>query len=559
MASAQPLRYPGRGKAKGLPNPIVLSERGSVARTVGSTDALIVMALEELCRTEGADHAGWFLLSKATGIVDGTNCVSTTKAFGTRNSFDAGMLPWCKSRLLSGCPVLLAGLDDLPARAEVDRTFLLNAGVRSMALLPMDDGELHVDVVAILSLKKSKRWSSNLVKRCAMLNEAFFSARTHSHDYFPNDAKFREAFRTAPVGMALEDLSGGLLYVNESLCAMLGYSETEMLQKRCLDFSHPDDVASESILFAQLLNRERQCYEIEKRFLRSDSSIVWGKVSVSLLTDDPDRPPMVLGMVEDITPRKAVLEKLASSQLEVQALASRIVLSQEDERRMIARELHDDIGQRLSLITSEVHLLHSAPKGKPRIPSLVKLTEELDTLVTDLHNLSHRLHSSKQQHLGLNSTLREICGRFSRAGLAVDLRCDGDMGCLPENLAICLLRIVEEALQNVRKHSGANEATVVVAKQIDGYRMVIADTGVGFVNGGAGRGLGLTSMRERVRSLNGRLHISWRRDAGARVVVWLPFEEEITEINPPVTLGKTPLRLQQIKPRSVSHASPFLA
>jgi PAS domain S-box-containing protein len=492
-----------------------------------SQDALIVSALKELCHTDGGDHAGWFLVDKATRIIDGANFVSTAEALSTKKFFDSSLLPWCTSCLLSGRPVQLGSLADLPANASEDKTYLLRAGVRSLAMFPVEGSEAHMGVVAILCLQpvQNKRWSNSLANRCAVLGSAFLSTRSKGFLHLPKDANFREAFRTAPVGMAIEDLSGGLLYVNDALCGMLGYLESDLLRKRCADFSHPEDLERERALFAQLLTGERQSYEIEKRFLHRDGSIVWGKVNITLLRDDSRGAPLVLGMVEDITSRKAALESLASSKLEVQALAYRIMLSQEDQRRMIARELHDDIGQRLSLLTSEIHLLHSTRQGKPQSAALVRLKDELDTLVTDLHDLSHRLHSSKLQHLGVRFTLREVCQRFAHVGLSIDLTCDEDLGIIPEDIGICLIRITEEALNNVLKHSGVSQASVTVTQQLDGYRLVIRDAGQGFVAGAAEQGLGLISMRERVRSLKGSMHLSWRRNGGTEIAIWLPLHQ----------------------------------
>ena len=150
------------------------------------------------------------------------------------------------------------------------------------------------------------------------------------------------------------------------------------------------------------------------------------------------------------------------------------------------------------------------------------MTEELDTLVTDLHNLSHRLHSSKLQHLGVKFALNELCRRMSHAGLHVDLALSDGLEPVPEEAGLCLLRIAQEALGNVLKHSGAKRAALTLAKTTDGYNLTIKDTGRGFDTEAFPTGIGLISMRERIRSSQGRLTIHSRPNQGTEIAVWIP-------------------------------------
>ena len=530
MTSSLQVSRIGGEDGNGLLNHVVLSSSAGLANCpVAAIDAIVVSTLKELCRAEGADHAGWYLIREGPPVLERIDSISTAEIFDKASSFDSCAVPWCRSCLLNGHPIVLNNLTELPDGAEKDRVYLQSFGVQSLALIPMDAGEGELGVLGIVALRQSGRWSSTLAKQGALLGSAILSARSRKaiyHQTHPSNSDFQEVFYSASVGMALEDTSGGLLYVNEALCTMLGYAEIELIQRRCVDFSHPADLEREAVLLEQLFRGTRQSYDIEKRFISRSGSIVWGKVNVTMLRRFAGRPPLILGIVEDITPQKSALEKLSRSQMEVQALAWRILLSQEDERRSIGRELHDDIGQRLSMVTSEIHLLNNNPAnpGHARPVSLDRLTEELDTLVTDLHNLSHRLHSSKLQHLGLKSALNELCRCMSRAGLHVDLALSEALEPVPEGAAICLLRIVQEALDNVLKHSGANQAVVDLSKTIDGYFLTIKDAGRGFDTEASSTGIGLLSMRERTRSSQGRLTIHSRPNEGTEVAVWIPPE-----------------------------------
>jgi PAS domain S-box-containing protein len=517
----------------GLLDHVVRSGSACLASCPAATiDTIVVSTLKELCRAEGADHAGWYLLREGARALELLDSISTAEMFDKANRFDSSALPWCRSRLLKGYPVILNNLTELPYQGEIDRVYLQSFGVKSVALIPIETGGAELGVLAILALRQPGRWSSTLAKQGALLASAFLTVRSRKVIYRetqPSNSDFQEVFRTASVGMALEDTSGRLVYVNEALCTMLGYAEIEMIQRKCIDFSHPADLEREAVLFEQLSRGTCRSYEIEKRFLNRSGSTVWGKVNVTLLRERAGRPPLVLGIVEDITPQKSALEKLSRSQMEVQALASRILLSLEDERRSIARELHDDIGQRLSMVTSEIHMLNSDPAtlAPTGVASLHRLTEELDTLVTDLHNLSHRLHSSKLQHLGIKFALNELCGRMSHAGLNVDLTLGEALEPVPEGPAICLLRITQAALANVLKHSGANQAVVNLSKATDGYYLTIKDQGRGFDAEAFSTGIGLISMRERVRSSQGHLSIHSRPNEGTQIAVWIPREVSV--------------------------------
>jgi PAS domain S-box-containing protein len=512
-----------------LSDDILLSSSVSLANCqVATVNAVIVSTLKALCLAEDADHAGWSLLRPDLGLIEHLSSGIGGLALDVANGFHSNQLPWCQSSLLTGRPVLLNNLTELPAEAAADRAFLEHQGMHSVAIVAIDAGDSHRSVLTILRQTPSLCWSKRLAKQCALLGSAFLSARERRvmHQQKENsDSNFRELFRSASIGMAVEDTSGGLLYVNEALCTMLGYTESEMIQRRCVDFSHPEDHATEAILFEQLFRREIRTYNIEKRFLHRSGGIVWARVTVTLLRESSNGAHLILGIAEDITLQKNAVEKLASSQKQVSALASRLIFSQEDERRSIARDLHDDIGQRLSMVTSEIHYLNSRPtdNGGDLVTSFERLGEELDTLVTDLHNISHRLHSSKLQHLGVKAALLELCGRLRNSGLCVHLDLSAALDPMPENTAVCLLRVAQEALNNVLKHSGVSRATLTLSKTETGYFMVIEDAGRCFDTQACPEGLGLISMTERVRPLQGFLTVHSSNNHGTEVVAWVPF------------------------------------
>src|SRR5437773_10271626 len=122
----------------------------------------------------------------------------------------------------------------------------------------------------------------------------------------PDTELFRDIFTASPIGIAVENLEGQPLFVNPALCSMLGFSEEEMLNKHCFQFSPPEDAGKDWALFQQLRAGSIDHYQLEKRYFRRDGSLVWGSLSISLLKSSPS--PLVLAMVEDITDKKKAEE-----------------------------------------------------------------------------------------------------------------------------------------------------------------------------------------------------------------------------------------------------------
>jgi PAS domain S-box-containing protein len=122
----------------------------------------------------------------------------------------------------------------------------------------------------------------------------------------PDTQLFRDVFNASPIGIAIENLDGQPLFVNPALCSMLGFSEEELRRKHCFDFSPSEDAQKDWALFQQLRAGAINQYQLEKRYFRRDGSLVWGRLSISLLNSRPS--PLILAMVEDITPRKEAEE-----------------------------------------------------------------------------------------------------------------------------------------------------------------------------------------------------------------------------------------------------------
>jgi signal transduction histidine kinase len=200
------------------------------------------------------------------------------------------------------------------------------------------------------------------------------------------------------------------------------------------------------------------------------------------------------------------------------------VEAEELERRRVARELHDDIGQGLALLTIEIDLLGREPPTAAEFASRVQgLSIRVRELSSAVHGLSHQLHPSTVEQLGLVAALRGLCREVGVGrGLEVTFT-HSDVPEMTRAAALCLYRVAQEALRNVVRHSGTARAAVELAGAPDGLRLVVSDRGVGFDPAAVGVvGLGLVSMRERLQMAGGDLTIHAAPGVGVRVAARVP-------------------------------------
>jgi signal transduction histidine kinase len=217
---------------------------------------------------------------------------------------------------------------------------------------------------------------------------------------------------------------------------------------------------------------------------------------------------------------------LRSDDREAAILAGHLIAAQESERHRIARDLHDNLGQKLSLLCMEIEGLAAQAGVVP--PALAEgiasLSERARDIVHDVHCLSHDLHPPKLELLGLSPAIAGLCHDMaSRHSVRVEFRQSAGSPCVTADAALCLFRVTQEALQNVVKHSGARTATVYLTQAQQRIHLHVADDGKGFAGGSnRGVGLGLLSMRERVHMTGGRMVIRSVPGQGTRVAVALP-------------------------------------
>jgi len=226
--------------------------------------------------------------------------------------------------------------------------------------------------------------------------------------------------------------------------------------------------------------------------------------------------------LEDVTRRRQAEEELRN-------IGGRLISGQEEERKRLARELHDDVSQNLALLSLEIaqlrpELLTSQDDLKNTVERLSKKAQELSS---DLHCLSYQLHPFKLDHVGLSISIETLCAELSQhQDLEIKFGQQGFPAVLPEEVTLCVFRIAQESLHNVVKHSGAGKADVVLTRTARGVRLTVSDDGHGFDVDEAKkkRRLGLISIGERLRLVNGKVSIRSQPFHGTQIDVFVPLQ-----------------------------------
>lgn len=330
--------------------------------------------------------------------------------------------------------------------------------------------------------------------------------------------------RTSLMQLSLEplcivDLSGNLESVNTALIGLLGWPEQEIRSRSFLDFVHADDRPRTEVAMQRAAN-ESAAVEIENRFQCKEGEWRWLRWRIGQAGSGE---PWLSAAARDITEEKLAQEKL-------RALTDQVIMAQEDERRRIARDLHDDFTQRLAALGIELGLLkRSDAQDDPETnQELTRLQGEVLSLSEDIRRLSHSLHPSFLEHSSLAAALEAHCREFSRqTGIPTTFTHRDVPLEISRPVALAFYRIAQEALRNVALHSAATAATVVLSG--DNLALNVIDNGRGFDRARAmkSRGLGFVSIEERGRLAGAVVTITSVPGEGTTVCAELPVTEQV--------------------------------
>jgi PAS domain S-box-containing protein len=339
-----------------------------------------------------------------------------------------------------------------------------------------------------------------------------------------SEEKFSRVFRESPLAITIVKISDGrYVEVNGTFELSTGWRRDEVIGRTPLEIDlwvNPDQRTA----FMQELHEKGNIRNLEVTFRRKDGQIRTSLGSAELI--EVNGESCALSVIADITDRKLAEEAIST-------FSRRLIEAQETERTRIARELHDDINQRLAMVAVSLKALkqdlpHSEQKTSRRIDETCAQVSELEF---DIQALSHRLHPSKLEYLGLEAAAASLCRELSeRQNVKIDFRCDGLPEDLSDDVSLCFFRVLQEALHNAVKYSGVDEFEVSLEFVSDEIQLRVHDSGTGFDPTliTPEHGLGLTSMNERLKLVSGELSIHSRPQEGTTILARVPIAQGTT-------------------------------
>ena len=426
------------------------------------------------------------------------------------------------------------------------------------AIAEYDDQGNYVRSLAVLNdVTEKNRAEAELKKAHDEMEQRVIDRTAELRESREHFRQLVETVRVIPWESAVE--ATNLSYVGPQAEDLLGYPRERWYEDGFWNtIIHPDDSDMATGFYARIA-RDKVADEMEYRLRAADGRIIWIHEVVNVITSERGKSPILRGFMIDITKRKQAEEALEQqrqflreseaalrvSQHRLQELAGKLLSAQEEERRRLAREIHDDLTQRLAGLGSKTGYLVQEWDEKHSDESaqvLNEVHEELVRLSGDVHALSRELHPSMLEHLGLEDALRWECESFSnRSGVEASFSSRGVPDEISKELGICFYRIAQEALNNVARHADTDTARVSLIGDDDHLELMIQDAGSGFERDKrtSTQGIGLESMEERARLVHGRLEIDTGPGRGTTVSVRVPLKEGEPRIETSPTLSQT--------------------
>jgi PAS domain S-box-containing protein len=435
----------------------------------------------------------------------------------------ADNFPWCNRKLIANEMICLTDTQAAPPEAAIDKASWKKYNVVSALVIPLSTGGGRpLGFWGIDSTTEKREWSETLQKRLAIIAGVFANTleRAASHRQLrESEERLRLAADTAGAGFWTIDTETSAIWATPKLEELFGVKPEDVFDEaKFLGIVHPEDRDRVKQVISAMSRGEEK--KVEYRIAPSPGKIRWVMSQGGRYLSAENRS-LLMGITIDISESRARDEALRT-------VSGRLIDAQEQERKRIARELHDSIGQQVAIFAVGLGQLKSTvdPRRTKNRKAIEKLVKDTNKLASDIKTLSHELHSSSLEFLGLVPAIRGLCREVSeRHQVEINFTESNVPGRVPPDVALALFRITQESLHNALKYSGERAFTVQLQGSGTHLELAISDNGAGFdVNEArASRGLGLISMRERILALKGTISIESQPMHGTRVRARVPI------------------------------------
>jgi PAS domain S-box-containing protein len=346
-----------------------------------------------------------------------------------------------------------------------------------------------------------------------------------------SEERYRSIFENSPLGIFQSTLEGRFLRVNPALARILGYESPQDVIDSVLDMAtqvHACPQQRAGIL-QQMEENDGQII-CENEYLRKDGRKWIGHLTMSIINDEKGIPHHLDGIVEDVTEKRTMEEKLGDTMEQLRTLSRRLLEIQETERRYIARELHDEIGQTLTALRINLKRTERSKTGEPTLAGIIESTAMVDALINQVRNLSIELRPSILDDFGLTAALDWYIGWLSvKAEFKVAFHTDFTEERFSPILELTCFRIAQEALTNAARHSSAKNVYVDLEMLSTELHLTVRDDGKGFnvdrthKKALEGKSFGLLGMQERATLAGGHMELTSRPGKGTVIHACFPL------------------------------------
>ncbi|KRB75763.1 ATP-binding protein [Noviherbaspirillum sp. Root189] len=357
-----------------------------------------------------------------------------------------------------------------------------------------------------------------------------------TQELYEANALLAAVFDRAPGGIAITDIDGNFIRANAAYQKLTGYTEEELLAQSLEKLTVAAEYPKKKALLRQLLNGERDCFEMEMPYRRADDTIIWLSNFVSAINDEQQQPQYFVKITQDITDRKNAELKLLDSQMELRTLYERLQSAREEERLALAREVHDQLGQILSAAKIDIKLLKEDIHAPRAQLSRGKILRELQSALSSIENAIHvvreiatELRPPELDGQGLHAAIEWQARDFERR---TRIRCEvvASTGWREPTrvVALALFRIFQESMTNILRHAKATQVWITLGCRCSVALLRVRDNGVGIPRACVRSvgSIGLKGMRERAAIIRGSLIIGAARPQGTLVAVRAPLASD---------------------------------
>jgi len=493
-------------------------------------------ALREIGEFAGVDRSYIFLLSEDKTLLHNTHewCAPGIKPeIDHMQGLARQSIPWFAERILKPEIVYVPRVKDLPEEAKTEKAILQRQNVQSFICVPMMLAGPAIGFVGFDSVRCEKTWPREIISLLTIVSKIFSDAlaRKQTEEALrKSEERFRDVFENSLVGIYQTTPDGRILMANPALVRMLGYSCFADLAQRNLE-EEGFEPEYPRIQFKRQLEQRGQAI-LEAAWVRRDGSTLFVRECAKVIRDNNGNILYYLGTVEDITERRQAQKKIEAYQQQLRSLASQLSLTEERQRRRLATDLHDHIGQLLAVSQIKLGSLREIAMQAGWSKRLDEVRDLLEQTIQYTRSLTFELSPPVLYELGLEAAIEWLLENTCKQhGISYELDSDDKPKPLDEDVQALLFQAVRELLVNVAKHARARKVKSSIRKKNCNIQITIEDDGIGLdpaqldLSPQSISGFGLFNIRERLDHLGGQFKLDSRAGQGTRIILTAPLKK----------------------------------